>query len=40
MLSDGVDIRIIQRMLEHGTIQQTQRYLNVSDEEMRRERWK
>ena len=35
-LADGVDIRIIQLMLGHASIQQTQRYLNVTDEEMRR----
>ena len=32
LLSDGVDIRIIQLMLGHASIQQTQRYLNVADE--------
>jgi integrase len=31
-----VDIRIIQLMLGHASIQQTQRYLNVTDEELRR----
>jgi integrase len=36
LLADGVDIRIIQLMLEHASIQQTQRYLNVTDEELRR----
>lgn len=36
LLADGVDIRIIQLMLGHASIQQTQRYLNVTDEEMRR----
>ena len=35
-LADGVDIRIIQLMLGHASIQQTQRYLNVTDEELRR----
>ena len=35
-LADGVDIRIIQVMLGHASIQQTQRYLNVTDEELRR----
>ena len=30
------DIRIIQLRLGHASIQQTQRYLNVADEEMRR----
>jgi integrase len=36
LLADRVDIRIIQLMLGHASIQQTQRYLNVTDEEMRR----
>ena len=36
LLADGVDIRIIQLMLGHATIQQTQRYLNVTDEELRK----
>lgn len=36
LLSDGVDIRIIQLMLGHASVQQTQRYLNVTDEELRR----
>jgi site-specific recombinase XerD len=31
-----VDIRIIQLMLVHASVQQTQRYLNVTDEELRR----
>ena len=35
----GVDIRIIQLMLGHARIQQTQRYLNVTDEELR-EDWR
>jgi hypothetical protein len=30
-----VDIRIIQLMLGHASLQQTQRYLNVTDEELR-----
>jgi site-specific recombinase XerD len=36
LLADGVDIRIVQLMLGHASIQQTQRYLNVTDEELRR----
>jgi hypothetical protein len=31
-----VDIRIIQLMLGHASLQQTQRYLNVTDEELRK----
>jgi hypothetical protein len=36
LLADGVDIRIIQLMLGHASVQQTQRYWNVTDEELRR----
>jgi integrase len=36
LLADVVDIRIIQLMLGHASIQKTQRYLNVTDEELRR----
>jgi integrase len=36
LLADGVDIRIIQLMLGHASIQQTQHYLNVTDEELRK----
>jgi integrase len=36
LLADGVDVRVIQLMLGHSTLQQTQRYLNVTDEEMRK----
>lgn len=36
LLAEGVDIRIIQLMLGHASIQQTQRYLNVTDEELRK----
>ena len=35
-MADGVDIRMIQLMLGHAGIQQTQRYLNVTDEELRK----
>jgi len=34
--ADGVDIRIIQLMLGHASIMQTPRYLNITDEELRR----
>ena len=36
LLADGVDIRTIQLMLGHADIKQTQRYLNITDEELRR----
>ena len=36
LLADGVDIRIIQLMLGHASVQQTQRYLNLTDEELRK----
>jgi site-specific recombinase XerD len=36
LLADGVDIRIIQLMLGHASLRQTQRYLNLTDEELRR----
>jgi integrase len=36
LLTDCVDIRIIQLMLGHARIRQTQRHLNVTDEELRR----
>jgi site-specific recombinase XerD len=36
LLADGVDIRIIQLMIGHASVQQTQRYLNVTDEELRK----
>ena len=32
----GVDIRTIQLMLGHADIKQTQRYLNITDEELRK----
>jgi hypothetical protein len=34
--ADGVDIRVIQLMLGHSDIKTTQRYLNITDEGMRR----
>ena len=36
LLADGVDVRNIQLMLGHATLTQTQRYLNVTDEELRK----
>jgi integrase len=36
LLADGVDTRIIQMMLGHAIVQQTPRYLNVTDEELRK----
>jgi integrase len=36
LLADGVDIRAIQLMLGHADIKQTQRYLNITDEELRK----
>jgi site-specific recombinase XerD len=36
LLADGVDIRMVQLMLGHASIQQTQHYLNVTDEELRK----
>jgi integrase len=36
LLSEGVDIRIVQLMLGHADIKQTQRYLNITDEELRK----
>jgi hypothetical protein len=35
LLADGVDVRVIQLMLGHASLTQTQRYLNVTDEELR-----
>ena len=36
LLEDGADRRWVQGQLGHASIQQTQRYLNVTDEELRR----
>jgi integrase len=37
LLRSGVSIRTIQLMLGHTTLQQTQKYLNVTDEELKRD---
>jgi site-specific recombinase XerD len=39
VLADGLNIRMIQLMLGHASVQQTQRYLNVTDESCARA-WK
>jgi len=36
LLNDGVDVRVIQLMLGHASLQQTQRHLNVTDDELRK----
>jgi len=36
LLADGVDVRTIQLMLGHASLAQTQRYLNLTDEELRK----
>ena len=36
LLAEHVDIRTIQLMLGHADIKQTQRYLNITDEELRK----
>jgi len=36
LLTEGVDIRAIQLILGHADIKQTQRYLNITDEELRK----
>ena len=35
-LGDGADIRIIRLMLGHSEIKTTQRYLNITDKELRK----
>ena len=36
LLADGVDIRVVQLILGHSDIKTTQRYLNITDEELRK----
>jgi hypothetical protein len=36
LLADGVDIRAIQLILGHSDVKQTQRFLNVTDQELRK----
>src|SRR5262249_19219297 len=36
LLADGVDIRTIQLMVGHADMKHTQRYLNITDEELRK----
>lgn len=36
LLADGVDIRVVQLILGHSYIKTTQRYLNITDEELRK----
>lgn len=36
LLADGVDIRAVQLILGHSDIKTTQRYLNITDEELRK----
>ena len=36
LLAESVDIRTIQLMLGHSDIRTTQRYLNITDEELRK----
>lgn len=36
LLADGVNIRIVQLILGHSDIKTTQRYLNITDEELRK----
>lgn len=36
LLADGVDIRVVQLVLGHSDIKTTQRYLNITDEELRK----
>ena len=36
LLADGVDIRVVQLIVGHSDIKTTQRYLNITDEELRK----
>ena len=36
LLADGVEIRVVQLILGHSDIKTTQRYLNITDEELRK----